>query len=178
MPLSGPAKAAHAIFTSQNAVRAVLKSGIAIQNAYCVGSLTAQRLQSEGIPVRALENSSEALANTIVRDFSELSFYFFSGNIRVEALPATLSKKGVAYSEIKVYETQASPVRLQNSFDGLLFFSPSGVESFTQANPPMGIAFCLGPTTAAAAQRYFTDVKTASNPSVDDVLTLAISTLN
>ena len=69
------------------------------------------------------------------------------------------------------YLTLMTPDKLKSSYDGLLFFSPSGIESYLQKNKPgTEVAFCIGGTTAGAARKAFQRVVEAKSPSVEAVL--------
>ena len=64
-----------------------------------------------------------------------------------------------------------TPNELKNEYDGLLFYSPSGIESYLQKNQPGSeVAFCIGSTTAGAAKGVFQTVIEAKNPSVEAVI--------
>ena len=58
--------------------------------------------------------------------------------------------------EIIVYQTTAIQHRIQKTFEGILFFSPSGVESFFSSNQltQKTILFAIGNTTAKEIKKY------------------------
>ena len=68
-------------------------------------------------------------------------------------------------------------------FDGLLFFSPSGVTSFIEANPNVNVrtekntAFCIGKTTANEAEKYFNTVIVSNATTVESTIAKAVNTL-
>ena len=74
-------------------------------------------------------------------------------------------------NEVIAYKTLLSPNKLSKKYDGLLFFSPSGIESFLSENA-IGeeVAFCIGNTTANEAKKHFKTVIEAKLPSVESVL--------
>jgi uroporphyrinogen-III synthase len=45
-----------------------------------------------------------------------------------------LSKKNIELKTINVYEKKISPKKIDFDYDGILFFSPSQIESFFQKN--------------------------------------------
>ena len=79
---------------------------------------------------------------------------FFCGNKRLDTLPVLLSGKGFQLVECIVYETSLTPVIITKKYDAILFFSPSGVESYLKQNTilPSTILFSIGKTTAKALQ--------------------------
>jgi uroporphyrinogen-III synthase len=99
---------------------------------------------------------------------------FFCGNLRRNELPALLSENNIVINEQVVYQTTLLNPKFSQKFDGILLFSPSGVRSFCQNNPPDATAFCLGYTTAIAATDFFEDVFVAEEQSIDGL----IKTLN
>ena len=65
-----------------------------------------------------------------------------------------------------------SSEKLNDDISGVLFYSPSGIESYLQENNTDRIAFCIGETTAKEARKHFDNVQVANLPSVDSVLEL------
>ena len=55
---------------------------------------------------------------------------------------------------------------------GVLFYSPSTVESYMQENSADKIAFCIGESTASEARKHFKNVKVANMPSAESLLEL------
>jgi uroporphyrinogen-III synthase len=170
-----PEKSECAIFTSKNAFRAIHKR-VCIKNAFCVGEKTGDMLRRNNIVVRLQRNSSKALAETILEDYSKNTFDFFCGNKRRPELLDVLSKNGIRFNEVVVYQTEPRPKQFDSSFDGILFFSPSGVQSYLEMNEPNQIpVFCIGNTTAAEARQYFEDVNVANSPKIENVIAKAAS---
>ena len=74
--------------------------------------------------------------------------------------------------EIEAYKTMLSSVKIAASVSGVLFYSPSGIESYLKDNNTDKIAFCIGETTAVEARKHFDEVQVANMPDVDSVLAL------
>jgi uroporphyrinogen-III synthase len=112
------------------------------------------------------------LAEIITLIYSNESYTFFSGNLRKETLPKALSEANVKYNEIQVYETTLTPQKIKTTVDGILFFSPSGVESYLKDNKIKNeICFCIGNTTAEALEKNkVKNIVIANQPSVEDVI--------
>jgi uroporphyrinogen-III synthase len=152
------------IFTSANAVKAVLKT---VQNRkpdwkiYCmVGSTRNLIADSFGEnTIRAVAHSSGELAKIISDDFLSGEIIFFCGNIRREELPDQLKKNHILLKEIVVYETVLLPCRVEKKYDGILFFSPSEVKSFFSLNKPDAdsVLFAIGETTATEIKNHTTN---------------------
>ena len=98
-------------------------------------------------------------------------FTFFCGDLRRDELPQILEKHKHVIHEVVSYLTLMTPDELKNPYEGLLFFSPSGIESYLQKNKPGSeVAFCIGATTAGAARKTFQTVIEAKSPSVEAVI--------
>lgn len=81
---------------------------------------------------------------------------FFCGDQRLDILPENLKKQGVRLTELIVYETRLTPVRLIEQPDAILFFSPTAVRSFFSMNELSGNTrvFAMGKTTTAALHEF------------------------
>ncbi|MBD3581652.1 uroporphyrinogen-III synthase [Flavobacterium selenitireducens] len=155
------------IFTSQNAVKAVANhpevQEIRRNPVFCVGEKTAELLDEMGFTVLASADYGSELARIVISDYPNEKFTFFCGNIRRDEMPSELAKSNVDFNEVEVYETVLSPTKIEGKFDGILFLSPSGVESFNSENEfGDAVCFCIGNTTANAVG--------SSNPSAVPVV--------
>lgn len=95
------------------------------------------------------------LANKIIsKGVKEI--VFFCSDKRREELPATLRNASIKVHEVIVYETTETPVTVSNDFDAVLFFSPSGVQSFFSANElnEDSVCFAIGRTTATSIATF------------------------
>ena len=163
------------IFTSQNSVKAILdhpsKKELQQKNIFCVGEKTAEFLKAEGFKIKKIRDYGRELASEILENHSSEKFLFFCGKKRHDALPETLKNAGVAFSEVKVYDTLPRPRKIDRIFDGVLFFSPSAVKSYCMENDlSKSIAFCIGTTTSAEAEKHTKKIVIASKPSVENVV--------
>ena len=167
----------NAIFSSKNAVKAIIQKNIKIRNCFCVGNKTSSLLEKEGYKIVEMAGSSEALANQIITEHSDKEFQFFCGNKRREELPDLLKKSNIRLNETIVYHTDLNPRKFESEFDGILFFSPSGIQSFVQENKVNTIAFCIGETTAQEAKKHTKNIKIANKPAVENVIAKVVSNL-
>ena len=163
------------IFTSQNAAQSVLlhpkSEELKVKNVFCVGIKTKALLEENGFNVEVYVDYASDLAEIITLIYSNESFTFFSGNLRKETLPKALKTAKVNFNEIQVYETTLTPQKIKIPVDGILFFSPSGVESYLAANKIKNeICFCIGETTAETLDKTTRNIIVADQPSVDNVI--------
>ena len=169
------------IFTSQNAVRSFLthpqfeenKSDLQSKKAFCVGVKSKTILTDAGFEVIAYADYASDLTEIICLIYANESYTFFSGNLRKETLPLALKNAGIEFNEIEVYETQLKPHKIKEAVDAILFFSPSGVESYLKDNPiKKELCFCIGETTAEALEnKHIKNIIIAEHPSVENVIT-------
>lgn len=163
------------IFTSQNAVHSVLSDPkseeLKSKNVFCVGLKTKILLSENGFNVVAYTGYAADLAEIITLIYANESYTFFSGNLRRETLPKALKDAGVKLNEIKVYETTLTPQKINSPVDGILFYSPSGIESYLKDNTIKNEkCFCIGETTAEALEKITKNIIIADQPTVEDVL--------
>ena len=165
----------HVIFSSQNGVESILESFMAselnFEHIYCVGRRTKRLIEKKIGKVTHVENSAGNLADYLVEHIKNEEITYFCGDKRRDELPGILSKNGIGLNEVIAYKTLLSPNKLAKKYDGILFFSPSGIESFLSKNSvDQEVAFCIGGTTAKEAQKHFKTVIEAKLPSVESVL--------
>ena len=163
------------IFTSQNAAQSVLLHAkceeLKSKNVFCVGIKTKALLEENGFNVIVYVDYASDLAEIISLIYSNESYTFFSGNLRKETLPKALKEANIQFNEIQVYETTLTPHKLEIPVEGLLFFSPSGVESYLSENKiKKETCFCIGETTAEALFQSTKNIVIAENPSIEDVI--------
>lgn len=163
------------IFTSQNAVHSLLShpkcAELKTKNVFCVGLKTKILLSENGFNVDVYTGYASDLAEIITLIHPNDSFTFFSGNMRRETLPQALKEENVTFNEIQVYETTLTPQKIKDSVEVILFFSPSGVESYLKDNTiKKETCFCIGETTAEALQKITKNIIIAENPTIEDVI--------
>ncbi|HLW62853.1 MAG TPA: uroporphyrinogen-III synthase, partial [Flavobacterium sp.] len=126
------------LFTSQNAVKSVLKNEKAeilkTIPAICVGIKTKQLLETNGFKVLAMEEYAQRLAPIIQKDFSKEQIAFFAGNLRRNILPNAMNESNIAFDEYLVYQNEESSLKIKAKTDGILFYSPSGIKSYLKQN--------------------------------------------
>ncbi len=167
------------LFTSQNAVESVLQNSkievLKQHNAICVGVKTKALLESHGFKVLACQDYAAELAQIIVSDFQNQSITFFAGNIRRDTLPKAMTNAGIKFDEIRAYETVLNPQKVNGNFDGILFYSPSGINSYLKHNKIENqICFCIGTTTAEALEPN-KNIVIANRPTVENTVIQCIN---
>ncbi|MES1219563.1 MAG: uroporphyrinogen-III synthase, partial [Bacteroidota bacterium] len=149
------------IFTSMNAVEAVAAEAEGQNpdwNIYCIGNTTKQLIIEYFGEEKRLgtANSAAELAELIVEENSSDEVLFFCGDQRRDELPAILRANDIDVTEIVVYHTIPVPRKVTKKYNGILFFSPSAVDSFFKMNKAgeQTILFAIGNTTSNAIKKY------------------------
>lgn len=163
------------IITSQNAAQSILLHSkceeLKTKNVFCVGLKTKALLEENGFNVIVYVDYASDLAEIITLIYSSESYTFFSGNLRKETLPKALKEAKIKFNEIQVYETTLTPQKIKTTVDGILFFSPSAVESYLKDNKIKAeICFCIGNTTAESLDKVTKNIIVADQPSVENVI--------
>lgn len=171
------------IFTSQNAVQSFLlnpkSAELKTKNVFCVGLKTKILLSENGFNVIAYTGYAEDLAEIITLIYANESYTFFSGNLRRDTLPEALKEAKIKFNEIKVYDTTLTPQKIKTAVEAILFFSPSGIESYLKENTiKKEICFCIGTTTASALEGITKNIIIADQPTIEDVIEDVIAEYN
>ncbi|WP_282074819.1 hydroxymethylbilane synthase [Maribacter aquivivus] len=167
------------VFTSKNAVEAVLASRdvaeLDFENIYCVGRKTRRLIKNTFGKVTHYENNAKDLAKHLVEFIDGTEVTYFHGNLSLEELPSILEENNIEVNAIEAYRTKLSGKAIPASAKGILFFSPSNVESYLKENSTDRVAYCIGETTAKVAREHFKEVKVAKIPTVESVIELVNS---
>ena len=159
------------IFSSQNAVISVFNQfRFSGNNCYCVGEKTQKLLERNGQKVIKMAEKSSILVDFILKNAKNESFLFFTGNQRMPAIEAAFTQEKRTLEVIETYSTIAQPKAVGN-YDAVLFYSPSGVESYLQNNRlDQSMSFAIGETTALSLQKYTDNIITATQPTIEHLI--------
>jgi uroporphyrinogen-III synthase len=164
------------VFTSMNAVAAVKDfAGAAVAwEIYCIGNTTRQLIENlwGADKIKGTAENASALAEIIITQGVK-EVIFFCGEQRRDELPQKLMNQRVHVKEIVVYRTIETSKPVNKKYDGVLFFSPSAVNSFFSYNNPTscGVAFAIGSTTASALRAKGCDpIISADTPGKEELV--------
>ncbi|WP_159611766.1 hydroxymethylbilane synthase [Tenacibaculum sp. KUL118] len=164
------------IITSKNGVEALLNSftsdELQFKNIYCVGRRTKKLIEQRIGKVRHSERNAKKLSDYLSKELKGQEVTYFCSNLRLDTLPLILKAKGITVNEVEAYKTTYSPAKVNEKVNGVLFYSPSTVESYMEKNTADKIAFCIGDSTANEAKKHFKEVQIAKLPTVESVLEL------
>jgi len=164
------------IFTSQNAVLSLLENPdweiLKSKPVFCVGLKTQELLTEKGFNVIAFTGYAADLAEIISLIYSKETYTFFNGNLRRDILPNALQENEIKFNEIEVYETNLTSKKITTKNDGILFFSPSAVESYLKLNTIKDeICFCIGESTSESLEdKNIHNIIIAEKPTVENVI--------
>jgi uroporphyrinogen-III synthase len=178
-------QSAAVVFTSMNAVEAVATYlDIAEEKPdwtiYCMGQTTQQLVKKyfgEASIGGTGDNATE-LAELVAEESFTNEVIFFCGDQRRDELPEILRSNDMNVNEITVYHTIPTPQLVKKNYNGVLFFSPSAVDSFFSVNTlnSTTMLFAIGQTTAAAIKKHTgAGIITAGKPGKENLLEKAIN---
>ncbi|CAL2065223.1 hydroxymethylbilane synthase [Tenacibaculum sp. 190524A05c] len=164
------------IITSKNGVESILNSftvdELQFKNIYCVGRRTKKLIEQKIGKVAYSARNADKLSQYLAENISGQEVTYFCSDLRLDTLPTKLAQNNISVNEVEAYKTMYSPSKVDDKVNGVLFYSPSTVESYMKENTADKIAFCIGDTTAKEAAKFFKEVKTAKLPTVESVIEL------
>ena len=164
------------IITSKNGVEAITNSftsdELKFKNIYCVGRRTKKLIEQKIGSVAKSERNAEKLAAYLSKEIKGQEVTYFCSDLRLDTLPNVLKENGITVNEVEAYKTMYSPSNVDEKVNGVLFYSPSTVESYMQKNAANKVAFCIGESTAKEARKHFKNVQVAKLPTVESVIEL------
>lgn len=176
------AKIENVVITSQNAVESILTNcssdELQFKNIYCVGRRTKKLIENKIGKVKHSENSAKKLAEHLVEFMDGTEVTYFCSESRLDELPTILEKNHIKVNEVEAYKTVLDGIKIDSKIEGVMFYSPSTVQSYMQKNKADKIAYCIGETTAAEAKKHFKDVRVAKIPTVESVIELVNENYN
>jgi uroporphyrinogen-III synthase len=162
----------HVLFTSQNAVQIAFSNPelsplLEKKKYYCVGEKTKSLIEKNGQKVIKMTQNSAELVHFLKKMYKNERFSFFCGKRRRPEVEQFFSENNILHTLHEIYDTVLTPKQLNTHFDGILFFSPSAVDSFFRTNSwePQTRGFCIGATTASFLHPYTQNYSIAKEPN-------------
>ena len=171
------------VFTSMNAVEAVaeyMSDEMPDWMIYCMGQTTQELVKKyfgEASIAGTADNAADLAELVAEEDYID-EVIFFCGDQRRDELPGILRSNDIEINEIMVYHTIATPRIVNRKYNGILFYSPSAVNSFFSANKPgtETTFFAIGNTTAGAIKKYgINNIITSDKPGKENLVEKAIN---
>jgi uroporphyrinogen-III synthase len=161
------------IFTSKHAVKTVKEFAAHIPDwkIYCIGNETRVEIENwlGRDAIAGSADNAKTLSGIIIAGNINHAV-FFCGDQRMNTLPENLKNQGIELTELVVYNTLPTPVKIHDLPDAILFFSPTAVKSFFSMNELSSetTVFAMG-TTTNAALKQFTEIPVIVSPVADKV---------
>lgn len=172
------------IFTSVNGVRAFFENGFLpnenfaetknYNKIYVVGSQTKKELRKHNFGTFKLCKNAQELSQFIIENSVNEKFLHFCGDIALDILDEKLPLQNISYNKIPVYKTELLYPKIDEKYQAIVFFSPSGVRSFAKFNPFGDVKiYSIGKTTTSELEKL-TDhtIITSSKNTLADLLNL------
>ena len=164
------------IITSKNGVESLTTNYSAdelkFKNIYCVGRRTKKLIENRIGKVKHSERNAKRLADHLVDFIEGTEVTYFCSDLRLDDLPTILKESNITVNEIEAYQTAYASKKIDEKTEGVMFYSPSTVQSYMVENEADKIAFCIGESTAKEAKKHFEDVRVAKVPTVESVIEL------
>ena len=171
-----PAIEGEVVFTSQHAVRAYADIHQANSDAFVINKATLQEAVNAGWHIAESAENATLLAEKIITHGTKKVTHL-CGNIRRKELKKILTKAGVEIIEIEVYQKELLNIRLNETIDGLMIYSPSGLDAFLQNNElkKNHPVFCIGTTTAIYTKQLgYENIQVAEEATMEAVINKVI----
>lgn len=174
------------VFTSANAVESVYqfiqKNDFSVSSYYCytIKGNTSDKAKSYGFNIINTSVDGKSLAEVIIKNNEKEVVHFTTQHNR-EELSNTLKSASISYISIMVYDKTINEIKIPNSFNGILFFSPSQIDGFFLHNSLKNSipAFCIGQTTQSHLQSFHhQNIQVASSADESVLVDLVINYFN
>ncbi len=165
------------VFTSVHAVESVAMN-ITIKPSWkisCIGGVTKEAVIKYfgETCLEVTSRNASALARKIIDKGGTKEVFFFCGDQRLDDLPETLRANNIRVQEIIAYQTLQTPHEVDEDYDGVMFFSPTAVNSFFSMNTVRTdvVLFSIGKTTTGSIHTYCTNkVVTSEWPGQENLV--------
>ena len=154
------------IFTSVNGVKSFFENqfiphdNFAEKNynkIYSVGKKTKLELRKHGFGVFKMKKNAKELSEFIIENCAKEKFIHFCGNLALDILQKKLPLQNIGYKKEVIYDTNLIYPIIEDEYDAIAFFSPSGVQSFIKNNSlNFERIFAIGETTGAEVEKHTT----------------------
>lgn len=166
------------IFTSSNGVNAFFENQFSLYNTlyiYSVGKKTEKALNMFGFQSTKVKKNAAELANYLKENKSKEHFIHFGGNLSLDIF----NDEKVEYQKEIIYQTKLLYPKVTQNYHAIVFFSPSGVESFMKNNSLENrMIFSIGETTSKTLKKYTKNrIFTSQKNTLTDLLEILSSEL-
>ena len=164
------------MISSKNAITGISSSEKLLgKEILCVGEKTKHAIEQICATVSHKFNSSSTMAAHAVKNGTPATF--ICGERRMPQVEEAFTKAGIELQIIETYSTHLTPEKIEGELDAVIFYSPSGVESFFSLNGEFsGRAICIGSTTEKEARKYTDNTSVSNTSTIESAVEKAIET--
>ena len=167
------------VFTSSSGVKFAFENKelwqlTASKPVYAISGKTRDGLIKRDIMCAGVADDAERLADVIIEAGDIKGVLHLCGNLYLDSIGRKLGNGKISYQTLVVYRTELLYPHTDVEYDALMFFSPSGVDSFFTKNEPKANAIycCVGHTTAEhlRSQHSKLDIIVAERPEPQSMI--------
>lgn len=163
------------ILTSKTGVNAFLQMAkewrldINTYHVFCISQSTKELALTSGLKVVSSAPHASAIADEILKHKGINAVTHISSNQRRHELSEKLEAAAIKVQDLIGYRTEFTPKIIHQSYDAILFFSPSAVDSFLSQNElQQAECFCIGNTTGRYARQIgYQNIYVSDTPTED-----------
>ncbi len=161
------------VFSSLNSVSSITKilkgTSMIHKKIFCVGSRVASFFEGKVKSIHQVNSVSELTEEALKS--GETEFVWFHGNKSDMALVEEFEQHEMTLTSQIVYRTEVTEPKIEDleQYQALLFFSPSGIDSFNSHNyiPEHAVVAAIGKTTALAINEMYDEQE---NTQLDNII--------
>ena len=143
---------------------------------------TQSELIEEGFKPTIIAENAADLATKIIKEGKIKEAIFLCGDKRKDELSVLLKEAGINLTELILYKNILQPKKIIESYQAILFFSPSALQSYFESNNlnKTVACFCIGYSTANALKQYKINNKiiVSSYPSQQNMVDTVLNYFN
>ncbi|MHA6696804.1 uroporphyrinogen-III synthase [Chryseobacterium sp. A301] len=177
------------IFTSVNGVDSFFENGFKpnevftnrrYNRIYTVGPKTKNALRKYGFGTYKVKRHAQELREFLVENAQGEKFLHFCGTLSLTILDSSLPLQNFSYRQIPVYQTELLHPKVEQEYQVLVFFSPSGVRSFVEHNSLENKKlFSIGLTTEKELRKYTQNkINTSMESNFEDLMKVLVRELS
>ena len=159
------------MISSKNAANFLDLNG---RDIFCVGQKTKFAIEANDVQVSKVFSDSQEMALYVASKYKTATF--ICGMRRMNRVQEVFQEMEVELQIIEAYDTLLTPSAVPGYISKVLFFSPSGVESFFLDNSFDGTAICIGNTTRSEVLKYIKDADVSNSTTIESVVEKALET--
>ncbi|MCG2792701.1 MAG: uroporphyrinogen-III synthase [Weeksellaceae bacterium] len=171
------------IFSSVNGVKGFFENAFdadenfaekKFNKIYAVGSQTKKELRKYNFGTFKLCKNAIELSQFIMENSVCEKFLHFCGDLALDILDEKLQSQNISYQKIPVYRTALLFPKIDEKYQAVVFFSPSGVRSFAKFNSFEDLKiFSIGSTTTSELEKLTENkIITSQENTLTDLLDL------